>query len=72
MNTVTLLGTVAPPVEDATFVLAVDGALVTVLVGETARMPAAGDRVAVEGSLREGPGNLRLNATILHVFARAI
>lgn len=70
MNSVTLIGTVQKPIDEGAFVVAVEQALVPVLVGSARRSPAPGDRVAVEGSLREGPAELYLEAASVHILGR--
>ena len=68
MNSVTLIGTVEDSIDEGVFVLAVDQALVPVLIGPSHPSPAIGDRIVVEGALRSGPADLRLEATSLHVL----
>ena len=73
MNSVTLIGTVAKPVANGAFVLAVERAggehdLVPVVVKRAAVPPACGDRVAVEGSLHSGSGSLTLEADSIQVL----
>ncbi len=73
MNSVTLIGTVQEPVDAAAFVLAVDHALVPVLIDpvlidRSHPSPTIGNRVVVEGALRSGPADLRLEAASLHVL----
>lgn len=70
MNSVTLIGIVEEPIDEGAFVLAVEQALVPVHIGFAQQSPAQGDRVVVEGSLREGPVELCLEAASLHILAR--
>lgn len=67
MNSVTLIGTVEEPIDERAFVLAVEHALVPVRIRSCHSLPAAGDRVVVEGSLHDGPVALRVDAATMHV-----
>lgn len=70
MNSVTLIGTVQEPVGDNTFFVAVEHALVPVLVDHEHPPPTTGDRVVIEGALRSGPADLRVLAATVRVLAR--